>query len=103
MFLTFFIKLYKEIKIWDILGLCISPSSWSNEHRFLTKHAVNIYTPMFLSRDDKPYCADCFGELFSKRCTACAKPITGNLYFRHRFGAANLNNTYSRFRHLGEF
>ena len=28
-------------------------------------------------REDKPYCADCFGELFSKRCTACAKPITG--------------------------
>ena len=31
----------------------------------------------FTSRDDKPYCADCFGELFSKRCTSCAKPITG--------------------------
>ena len=33
----------------------------------------------FTSRDDKPYCADCFGELFSKRCTSCAKPITGNI------------------------
>jgi LIM domain len=31
----------------------------------------------FTSRDDKPYCADCFGELFAKRCTACTKPITG--------------------------
>ncbi|XP_034186108.2 four and a half LIM domains protein limpet isoform X5 [Osmia lignaria lignaria] len=31
----------------------------------------------FTSRDDKPYCADCFGELFAKRCTACSKPITG--------------------------
>ena len=24
-----------------------------------------------------PYCADCFAQLFSKRCTACSKPITG--------------------------
>ncbi|XP_008204248.1 prickle planar cell polarity protein 3-A isoform X4 [Nasonia vitripennis] len=31
----------------------------------------------FTSRDEKPYCADCFGELFAKRCTACTKPITG--------------------------
>ncbi|XP_043509122.1 zinc finger protein 34 isoform X3 [Frieseomelitta varia] len=31
----------------------------------------------FTSRNDKPYCAECFGELFAKRCTACSKPITG--------------------------
>ena len=31
----------------------------------------------FASREDKPYCANCFGELFAKRCTACSKPITG--------------------------
>ena len=36
---------------------------------------MTVYILMF--REDKPYCADCFGELFSKRCTACAKPITG--------------------------
>ena len=40
----------------------------------LTSILVNK-NPWF--RDDKPYCADCFGELFSKRCTACSKPITG--------------------------
>jgi len=31
----------------------------------------------FTSRDDLPYCADCFAQLFSKRCVACVKPITG--------------------------
>jgi len=31
----------------------------------------------FTSRDDLPYCAECFAELFSKRCAACSKPITG--------------------------
>ena len=34
----------------------------------------------FTSRDDLPYCAECFAELFSKRCTACTKPITGNIF-----------------------
>ncbi|XP_066602067.1 uncharacterized protein [Prorops nasuta] len=31
----------------------------------------------FTSRDEKPYCADCFAELFAKRCISCSKPITG--------------------------
>ena len=35
----------------------------------------------FTSKDDKPYCADCYGELFAKRCTACVKPITGKFIF----------------------
>ena len=46
----------------------------------------------FTSRDDKPYCADCFGELFSKRCTSCAKPITGQLSkYDNRFNLTNIN------------
>ena len=31
----------------------------------------------FASREDKPFCADCFAELFAKRCASCDKPITG--------------------------
>ncbi|XP_023340850.1 four and a half LIM domains protein 2 isoform X1 [Eurytemora carolleeae] len=31
----------------------------------------------FASREDKPYCAVCFGELFAKRCASCSQPITG--------------------------
>ncbi|XP_067133704.1 four and a half LIM domains protein 2-like [Centruroides vittatus] len=31
----------------------------------------------FTSKDEKPYCAECFGELFAKRCYACNSPITG--------------------------
>ena len=50
--------------------------------KILSVIRISIYKPLFpgqrfTSRDDKPYCADCFGELFSKRCTSCAKPITG--------------------------
>ena len=31
----------------------------------------------FTSRDDKPYCADGFGDLFAKKCIKCTQPITG--------------------------
>uniref|UniRef100_A0A0N4ZNF6 Non-specific serine/threonine protein kinase n=1 Tax=Parastrongyloides trichosuri TaxID=131310 RepID=A0A0N4ZNF6_PARTI len=31
----------------------------------------------FTSKEDKPYCANCYGELFAKRCVSCTKPITG--------------------------
>eukprot|EP00918_Siedleckia_nematoides_P085291 GHVU01187499.1.p1 GENE.GHVU01187499.1~~GHVU01187499.1.p1 ORF type:complete len:283 (+),score=35.71 GHVU01187499.1:164-1012(+) len=31
----------------------------------------------FTSKEDKPYCAECFGDLFAKKCCRCTKPITG--------------------------
>ncbi|ESO89101.1 hypothetical protein LOTGIDRAFT_229023 [Lottia gigantea] len=31
----------------------------------------------FTSKEDKPFCADCYGDLFAKRCCQCSKPITG--------------------------
>ena len=47
-------------------------------HRMTSRRKFFIFQLITCSRDDKPYCADCFGELFSKRCTA-SKPITGKL------------------------
>ena len=34
----------------------------------------------FTSREDHPYCSDCFGKLFAKKCFACHKPITGRFF-----------------------
>uniref|UniRef100_A0A1I8FL46 LIM zinc-binding domain-containing protein n=1 Tax=Macrostomum lignano TaxID=282301 RepID=A0A1I8FL46_9PLAT len=31
----------------------------------------------FTSHEDRPFCGDCYGELFARRCSACLKPITG--------------------------
>lgn len=31
----------------------------------------------FTSKDEKPFCADCFGELFARKCIQCTKPISG--------------------------
>jgi hypothetical protein len=33
----------------------------------------------FTSRDEQPYCSECFGKLFAKKCFSCTKPITGKL------------------------
>jgi hypothetical protein len=31
----------------------------------------------FITKEDQPYCQECYGELFSKKCCKCLKPITG--------------------------
>lgn len=50
---------------------------WHRECFVCTHCEAPLAGQRFTSRDEKPYCADCFGELFAKRCTACTKPITG--------------------------
>lgn len=34
----------------------------------------------FMSRDDYPFCLDCYNHLYAKKCVACAKPITGEFF-----------------------
>uniref|UniRef100_A0A1I8G6P6 Four and a half LIM domains protein 2 n=1 Tax=Macrostomum lignano TaxID=282301 RepID=A0A1I8G6P6_9PLAT len=31
----------------------------------------------FTSQQERPYCADCFGQLFARKCCRCCQPITG--------------------------
>merc|ERR1711953_602 len=58
-------------------GVTYRNDPWHRECFTCTHCQKSLAGQRFTSRDDKPYCADCFGELFSKRCTSCAKPITG--------------------------
>ncbi|CAB4060744.1 Four and a half LIM domains protein 1,Four and a half LIM domains protein 3,Four and a half LIM domains protein 2,Four and a half LIM domains protein 5 [Lepeophtheirus salmonis] len=58
-------------------GVTYRNEPWHRECFTCTHCEKSLAGQRFTSRDDQPYCADCFGELFSKRCTACAKPITG--------------------------
>ena len=58
-------------------GVTYRNDPWHRECFTCTHCQKSLAGQRFTSRDDKPYCADCFGELFSKRCTACSKPITG--------------------------
>jgi len=58
-------------------GVTYRNDPWHRECFTCTHCTKSLAGQRFTSRDDKPYCAECFGELFSKRCTACSKPITG--------------------------
>ncbi|XP_046980770.1 uncharacterized protein LOC124545856 [Schistocerca americana] len=58
-------------------GVTYKNEPWHRECFTCTNCNTSLAGQRFTSRDEKPYCADCFGELFAKRCTACSKPITG--------------------------
>ncbi|XP_050309425.1 prickle planar cell polarity protein 3-B-like isoform X3 [Anthonomus grandis grandis] len=58
-------------------GVTYKNEPWHRECFTCTHCTKSLAGERFTSRDEKPYCADCFGELFAKRCFACNKPITG--------------------------
>ncbi|XP_058801715.1 transforming growth factor beta-1-induced transcript 1 protein isoform X1 [Phymastichus coffea] len=64
-------------KIITTAGVTYKNEPWHRDCFTCTHCDQSLAGQRFTSRDDKPYCADCFGELFAKRCTACSKPITG--------------------------
>ncbi|XP_037978328.2 prickle planar cell polarity protein 3-A isoform X2 [Plutella xylostella] len=58
-------------------GVTYKNEPWHRECFTCTNCSTSLAGQRFTSRDEKPYCAECFGELFAKRCTSCTKPITG--------------------------
>ncbi|XP_026328778.1 prickle planar cell polarity protein 3 isoform X1 [Hyposmocoma kahamanoa] len=58
-------------------GVTYKNEPWHRECFTCTNCNTSLAGQRFTSRDEKPYCAECFGELFAKRCTSCTKPITG--------------------------
>lgn len=64
-------------------GVTYRNEPWHRECFCCTNCSSSLAGQRFTSRDEKPYCAECFGELFAKKCTACNKPITGK-FFHHQ-------------------
>ncbi|GAB6023468.1 hypothetical protein CHUAL_008247 [Chamberlinius hualienensis] len=58
-------------------GVTYKNEPWHRECFTCTNCNTSLAGQRFTSRDEKPYCADCFGDLFAKRCTSCTRPITG--------------------------
>lgn len=58
-------------------GVTYKNEPWHRECFTCSHCNIQLAGQRFTSKDDKPYCADCYGELFAKRCFACSKPITG--------------------------
>lgn len=68
---------YLSLKIITTGGVTYKNDPWHRECFTCTHCDKSLAGQRFTSKDEKPYCAECFGELFAKRCTACTKPITG--------------------------
>uniref|UniRef100_A0A915N6Z8 LIM zinc-binding domain-containing protein n=1 Tax=Meloidogyne javanica TaxID=6303 RepID=A0A915N6Z8_MELJA len=62
-------------------GVTYKNEPWHRECFCCTNCNTSLAGQRFTSKDEKPYCADCYGELFAKRCSACVKPITGKELF----------------------
>ncbi|KAL3124423.1 hypothetical protein niasHT_007706 [Heterodera trifolii] len=58
-------------------GVTYKNEPWHRECFCCTNCNTSLAGQRFTSKEEKPYCADCYGELFAKRCSACVKPITG--------------------------
>ncbi|VDM21621.1 unnamed protein product [Wuchereria bancrofti] len=58
-------------------GVTYKNEPWHRECFCCTNCNTSLAGQRFTSKDEKPYCANCYGELFAKRCNACVKPITG--------------------------
>uniref|UniRef100_A0A1I7X1Z0 Four and a half LIM domains protein 2 n=1 Tax=Heterorhabditis bacteriophora TaxID=37862 RepID=A0A1I7X1Z0_HETBA len=63
-------------------GVTYKNEPWHRECFCCTNCNTSLAGQRFTSKDEKPYCANCYGELFAKRCNACTKPITGQSSFR---------------------
>ncbi|VDP74153.1 unnamed protein product [Schistosoma mattheei] len=62
-------------------GVTYKGNPWHKECFTCTSCSKQLAGLKFTSKDEQPYCADCYGELFAKKCTKCTKPITGKVPF----------------------
>ncbi|XP_040206060.1 four and a half LIM domains protein 5 isoform X1 [Rana temporaria] len=58
-------------------GISFQDQPWHSECFLCTNCKKKLVGQEFTANDEDPYCLDCFGNLYAKKCTACAKPITG--------------------------
>ncbi|KAI3384601.1 hypothetical protein SNEBB_000082 [Seison nebaliae] len=58
-------------------GVTYRKQPWHRECFVCTNCGKQLTNSRFTSRDDQPFCEECFGEKFAKRCAKCKQPITG--------------------------
>nr|XP_022905643.1 four and a half LIM domains protein 2-like [Onthophagus taurus] len=59
-------------------GVTYKNQPWHTECFNCTNCPTLLSGVTFTSRDEKPYCAKCFGKLFAKKCFGCREPINGD-------------------------
>ncbi|CAG5117425.1 unnamed protein product [Candidula unifasciata] len=58
-------------------GISYKNMPWHRECFTCTSCSKELAGEKFTSKDELPYCGECYGDLFAKRCVHCTKPITG--------------------------
>ncbi|XP_063403214.1 prickle planar cell polarity protein 3-like isoform X3 [Mytilus trossulus] len=58
-------------------GVAYKNMPWHRECFVCTNCNKELAKEKFTSREDKPYCAECYGQLFAKKCCRCEQPISG--------------------------
>jgi hypothetical protein len=58
-------------------GIIYKNSPWHRECFLCTYCRKQLARERYTAVDNQPYCVDCYGKLFAKRCNACKTPITG--------------------------
>ncbi|XP_027641781.1 four and a half LIM domains protein 5 [Falco peregrinus] len=57
-------------------GLTYHDQPWHKECFVCAGCNTQLSGQRFISKDEYPYCIDCFSRLYAKKCAACKKPIT---------------------------
>lgn len=58
-------------------GVVYKDEPWHKECFICTECKSELASIPFMVREDKPFCKDCFTNLFANKCETCQKPITG--------------------------
>nr|KAF6505171.1 four and a half LIM domains 5 [Rousettus aegyptiacus] len=58
-------------------GVTFRGEPWHKECFLCSGCRKELCEEEFMSRDDYPFCLDCYNRLYAKKCVACTKPITG--------------------------
>jgi hypothetical protein len=70
---------FVHIQVINKGGITYKSTPWHRE--CFTCNGCNkvLVGEKFTSRDEKPYCSECFANFFAKKCIRCTQPITGEL------------------------
>ncbi|XP_032764905.1 four and a half LIM domains protein 5 [Rattus rattus] len=67
-------------------GITFRDQIWHKECFLCSGCRKELYEEAFMSKDDFPFCLDCYNHLYAKKCAACTKPITATFdYERKRY------------------
>ncbi|KAJ7406019.1 Four and a half LIM domain protein 5 [Willisornis vidua] len=57
-------------------GVAYHDQPWHKECFVCAGCKTQLYGQSFISKDEYPYCVDCFSKFYAKKCATCKKPVT---------------------------